>query len=99
MAQEVQPYDFEPEYADHELNELQVQADDNNGEVAEDGANGPPPVQDRAGQAAYWCLCGVCIPLPTSVECQCCCEFEKVMERRDSLGVNQGMVFPRIDDT
>lgn len=70
-----QAYDFEPEHSDNEEDISVIEEAGDQGEVDR------PPVADRVGQPTYWCLCGCSQPLPTSVECQCCCEMEKVRDK------------------
>lgn len=72
-----QPYLFEPEYTDIELQEMEEAA-----------AATQPQSQASERQRAlesWWCKCNQCQAMPTEQESMCCIDWDIVMPQLESL--------------
>jgi len=79
--QDPEPYRFEPEYTDEELQSFE--ADSQDAEQTEE-------VEGRIRtNTDWWCKCGTCQPMPTESECICCNEWERVLPSMASRDDNE----------
>ena len=70
----VQPYMFEPEYTEEELERRDRQEREASTVVAAAVPEGPP----RANNTD-WCECGRCLPMPTEKESICCKRWPRAL--------------------
>ena len=70
---EIVPYRFEPvsvsNYSDKDTSSSESESD-----IREQAS-----FTERLGSTS-WCECAKCVPMPSSIECQCCKEMEGVVE-------------------
>ena len=72
-SHDVQPYDFEPQYSQAELLTLDInsEGDVTDMEIVNTSSDPERPTDSdtRVGhEASEWCLCAMCISMPTAVE-------------------------------
>ena len=87
MAREIQPYSFEPEHSDTELTVGYEESSNSDHDTEPETNDLRNHLEARVGQAADWCLCGLCQPLPTALECQCCCESSRVTVKKNEISL------------
>ena len=74
--QDPEPYSFEPEYTDEELQTLEA--------VRQDAEQIDVEGRIRTN-TDWWCKCGTCQPMPTETECLCCNEWDRVLPSMSRL--------------
>lgn len=74
----IQPFQFEPTYSPGE----EPSEDDFFHQDEQD----EPDSSARIGNT-NWCMCGVCVAMPSADECYCCQELEELNQKFDDTGV------------
>ncbi|KAH6920775.1 hypothetical protein HPB50_028238 [Hyalomma asiaticum] len=47
-----------------------------------------PPDPDRLGNT-HWCTCGMCVPMPTALECICCRDIQAAILKQPSKCITE----------
>lgn len=79
MSREVEAYAFEPEYSEGEGN-----SEDDVDLVSENDSVAPNEDDERLANTD-WCTCGLCITMPSFIECCCCLESDRVRNKFEEL--------------
>ena len=74
----IQPFQFEPTYSPGE----EPSEDDFFHQDEQD----EPDSSARIGNT-NWCMCGVCVAMPSADECYCCQELEELNQKFDDTGL------------
>nr|XP_055070427.1 uncharacterized protein LOC129451392 [Misgurnus anguillicaudatus] len=87
--QDPEPYRFEPEYTDEELQTLEADR-----QVVEQ-----TEVEGRIRtNTNWWCKCGTCQPMMTEAECLCCCEWDQVLPSMARLDEDENICVTTTQD-
>lgn len=80
----IEPFQFEPTYPPGE--------EPSEEEIEDGGEDEGNDASARIGNTE-WCICGVCVSMPTADECYCCQELEELNQKFDASGLYLVILF------